>query len=139
MFQRTDTTTPTRSNHGGETIIAQGVKVEGDFTSDGNVVIEGEVTGNVQTSQHLHVGTSAKIRADVVAQDAVIAGEVRGNLSVTGKLDLLETSRVYGDISVHILSVAAGAQVNGKLTMSETDSSEQGNRREEKVRVEEKS
>ncbi|KKT69942.1 MAG: hypothetical protein UX09_C0031G0010 [Candidatus Uhrbacteria bacterium GW2011_GWE2_45_35] len=102
----------------GGTIIAQGVKVEGDFVSDGNVVIEGEVSGSVKTSGFLEVGEAAKIKASVSAGEALVAGEVLGNLTVSGKLDLLETSRVEGDIEASILSVAPGAKINGQITMN---------------------
>ena len=102
----------------GETIIAQGVKVEGDFVSDGNVVIEGEVNGSVKTAGHLEVGVSAKIKANVWAGEAVVAGEIVGNLVVSGKLELLETSRISGDIETEILSVASGAKINGQMTMN---------------------
>lgn len=104
-------------NFGG-TIIAKGVKVEGDFSSDGDVVIEGEVIGSIKTAGHFEVGSGAKIKADVSAGSAVVAGEIFGNLSVSGKLDLLENSRVCGDVTVEILSVVSGAKINGRVTMN---------------------
>lgn len=100
-----------------ETIIAQGVKVEGDFQSQGDVVIDGEVTGSVQTAQALTIGEQAKIHADVTAKTAVVAGEVKGNLSAAERLELLATSVVEGDIATANLSIASGAVVNGKITM----------------------
>lgn len=100
-----------------ETVIAHGVRVEGDFVSLGDVLIEGEITGNVQTAGDLRVGESSKIRADVVANNAVIGGEVRGNMSIKGRLELLASAQVIGDVSAEVLSVAAGAHVNGKITM----------------------
>jgi len=109
---------------GGETIIAKGVKVEGDFVSDGNVIIEGEVNGSVKTAGHLEVGDSAKIKADVTASDALVAGQISGNLKVNGKLELLESSRVEGDIEAEILSVASGAKINGHITMNGKTSTE---------------
>jgi cytoskeletal protein CcmA (bactofilin family) len=104
----------------GETIIAQGVRVEGDFHSQGDVVIDGEVAGSVQTSSGLRVGDTARIHADVKAADAVIAGEVQGNIFVTGMLELLSTSKVIGDISTGSISVAAGAELNGRVSMGQT-------------------
>ncbi|MBI4437540.1 polymer-forming cytoskeletal protein [Candidatus Uhrbacteria bacterium] len=100
-----------------ETIIAQGVKVEGDFRSDGDVVIDGEVSGTVETAKFLRIGETARIKADVKAASAVIAGEVQGNVQVAEMLELLSTSRVKGDVATGRISVAAGAQVNGRLTM----------------------
>lgn len=117
MFHRTEKS-GSRTSSSNETIIAQGVRVEGDFTSEGDVVIEGEVIGSVKTAQHLRVGQAAKIQADVSAADAVVAGEVRGNVTVSGKLELLETSQVMGDMQASVLSVAPGAKVNGRINMN---------------------
>ncbi|PIZ55590.1 hypothetical protein COY25_00650 [Candidatus Uhrbacteria bacterium CG_4_10_14_0_2_um_filter_41_7] len=103
--------------NGQETIIALGVRVEGDFVSEGDVVIEGDVNGNIQTASDLRIGEQAKIKADILAQNAVIAGEVRGNVTIAGKLELSPSARIIGDISVDVLSVLSGAQINGKVTM----------------------
>ena len=100
-----------------ETIIAASVKVEGDFSSQGNVLIEGVVEGKLHTAKDLRVGERAKISADVSATNAVIAGEIRGNLVVAEKLELEPTARVMGDVRTKILTVAAGATVNGRIMM----------------------
>lgn len=102
-----------------QTIIAQGVKVEGDFNSQGSVLIEGEVVGSVRTAEHLQVGETAKIHASVSAVDAIVAGEIKGNIKVEGRLELTESSRVSGDIRAQVLTVAAGAEINGKISMGE--------------------
>lgn len=102
-----------------QTIIAQGVRVEGDFNSEGSVIIEGEVAGAVKTAEHLQVGESAKIHASVGAADAVVAGEIKGNITVQGRLELTESSRVRGDVRAQVLSVAPGAEINGKVSMGD--------------------
>ena len=107
------------SSASGETIIAQGVRVEGEFHSQGDVVIDGEVAGSVETQSALTIGETAKIHADVKAKSAVVAGEVVGNIFATEMLELLATSHVRGDIVTGRISVAAGAQVNGKVSMGE--------------------
>lgn len=105
------------SKNSEETIIARGVRVEGDFKSQGAVLIEGEVAGNVQTAGDLRIGDEAKIHADVIAANAVVGGEVRGNVQVAGRLELLSSAKMIGDVTTDVLSVAAGALVNGKVTM----------------------
>lgn len=105
---------------GEETIIAHGVRVEGDFVSQGNIVIEGDVQGSIQTAADLRVGEEAKITATIVAANAIISGEIRGNLQIAGKLELTASSKIIGDVSVTTLSVASGAQINGRITMDGT-------------------
>lgn len=105
------------SGNESETVIAVGVKVEGDFNSQGNVLIEGVVEGSLKTERDLRVGEKASINADVNAANAVIAGEVRGNMTVTERLELEPTARISGDVRTKILVVASGAEVNGRISM----------------------
>lgn len=117
MFQKT--AMPIRENAGNEpeTVIAASVKVEGDFQSQGNVLIEGVVEGSLKTERDLRVGERAHITADVSAANAVVAGEVRGNLVVSERLELEPTARVHGDVRTKVLVVASGATINGKIAM----------------------
>jgi cytoskeletal protein CcmA (bactofilin family) len=104
-------------NGGGETVVAKGVRVEGDFVVEGNIVIEGEVRGTIAATGDLHIGAEAKVEADIKAQNAVIAGEVRGNMKIASKLDLLPSSKFSGDLAAEVLSIGAGSQVNGTVRM----------------------
>ena len=109
-----DTTTVA---HETETVIAPSVRVEGDFVSEGNVRIEGEVKGSISTERDLIVGEAAKITAGVQARNAVIAGEMHGNIRVFDRLELASTARIYGDIQSKVLSVAPGAMMKGQLVI----------------------
>ncbi len=100
-----------------ETVIAPSVRVEGDFVSEGNVRIEGMVTGSIATERDLIVGENAKIKADVQARNATLAGELHGNLRVFDRLELSATAHVYGDIQAKVLSVAPGAIMRGQLVI----------------------
>lgn len=114
MFEKTASA---NRDHEPETIIAASVKVEGDFASQGNVLIEGVVEGSLRTERDLRVGERARIAADVHAVNAVIAGEIRGNLTVGERLELEATARVHGDVKTKVLIVASGATINGKISM----------------------
>lgn len=105
------------AGHEPETVIAASVKVEGDFVSQGNVLIEGVVEGSLKTERDLRVGEKARINADVSAANAVVAGEVRGNINIAEKLELEPTARLYGDLRTKILVVSSGAAINGKVAM----------------------
>ncbi|NBS68944.1 polymer-forming cytoskeletal protein [bacterium] len=106
-------------NNYNETIIAQGVRIEGEFIAEGDIVIEGEVRGTITTAGDLRIGDAAKVEADIRAQNAIVSGEVRGTMHILGKLELMPTSKFTGDLAVDVLSVGAGAQVNGTVRMGE--------------------
>ncbi len=120
MFNRQPHASGMSNSGDHETIIAQGVTVEGDFVSEGSVSIDGNVNGTVRAGSALRVGPSATIQANVSAGNAVIAGTITGNLQVTDMLELTETARIQGDVQATRLSVAVGATINGRLTMGES-------------------
>lgn len=109
MAQNIDTTA--------ETVVGPSVKIQGDLNSEGNIRIEGSVTGKVHTSQSVHVGEAAVISADMQAGNAIIAGQVQGNVKVVGNLILQATARVNGDIACAVLRVEDGALFSGKCNM----------------------
>lgn len=104
-----------------ETIVGPSVKVEGDFVSEGNIIIEGQVTGKIKTSKQLRVEEGAKVVADVAADSAVVSGEVRGNMRLATILELTPTAKVYGDVATKTLVVSAGAILQGHTLMDESE------------------
>lgn len=100
-----------------ETVVGPSVNVEGDFASEGNIIVKGSVAGSVHTSRHLSVEQGAKILANVRAGSAKIAGEVKGNMKIKDVLELTGTAKVLGDIEVKTLIIEAGALICGKVWM----------------------
>ncbi|MFH1597805.1 MAG: polymer-forming cytoskeletal protein [Patescibacteria group bacterium] len=105
-----------------ETLIGPSVKVEGNFYGKGDVVVEGEVQGTLRTAKNLRVGSGAKIKADVAAENIHLSGQIRGNVKAREKIELAETAKLIGNLETKVISIAAGAQFNGKCMMvSEAD------------------
>lgn len=100
-----------------ETVVGPSVKIQGDLNSEGNIRVEGQVTGKINTSQSVFVNKDAHIIADVLAGNAVVGGEIKGNLKISGHLILQGTARVNGDIVCSVLRVEDGAQFTGKCNM----------------------
>jgi len=100
-----------------ETVVGPSVHVEGDFASEGNILVKGTVSGNVKTSRLLTVEQGAKIFANVKSGNAFVSGEIQGNVRATEKLELTATARIAGDISCNTLVVEAGALILGKVSM----------------------
>lgn len=101
-----------------ETIIGPSVKVKGDFTGEGDIIVEGEVEGSLKTKQNLLMGTSARIQANVQALNAHISGEILGNIKVEKRITLTSSAKITGDVESKILIVEEGAVINGKLVMN---------------------
>ncbi len=118
---------------GNETIIANGVKVEGDFSSPGNVRIDGTVIGSVKAEGDLIVTETAVIQADVSAANAVVAGEIKGDIAAVEKLELLGTAKIHGNIACRTLTVEAGAVISGNCQVAQERAAARERTRETKV------
>jgi len=112
------------SNKDAETIIGASVKVEGNFVCEGDMIVDGEVKGKIETNGFLQVGTKSLINADVKAGNGKVSGEIHGNVKVIGYLELTATAKIYGDIEVQTLSVESGALLNGQCSMSSVGAKE---------------
>lgn len=100
-----------------ESVIGSSVRVEGDLISEGNLQVEGQVTGKVNTLRNLTVGETARIQANIQAQNATIAGVVEGDIKVAETLMILETGKVLGNIFCQKLAVREGAYFSGQCSM----------------------
>lgn len=103
-----------------ETVVGPTVKIEGDLVSEGDIKIDGLVTGKIKTTKNLYVGSMAKIEADVEAQNAILSGIVKGDIDVKESLVIQETGKVSGNVSCGRISIAEGAHFSGNCTMPET-------------------
>lgn len=101
------------------TVIARGVKVEGDFNSEGDVVIEGQVKGSLKTTASLTVGSEAVINANVKASTANVSGTIEGHITVENELIVTSSAKIVGDITAETLSVERGAKMEGKVSIGQ--------------------
>jgi cytoskeletal protein CcmA (bactofilin family) len=112
-----------------ETVVGPSVVVEGDFSSEGNIIVKGTVSGSVHTSKMLRVEEGAKIFANVKAGHAVVAGTIRGNVKISDRLELVGTARIAGDVECAVLVVEAGALMHGKIAMTGMEGEERGEKK----------
>lgn len=108
------------SSRANATIIAKGVRVEGEFRSQGDVVIEGEVQGSISAAGVLTVGPEAKIKADISADEARISGVIDGNLQIKNQAIFYSSAKVIGDITAERITVEGGAQLDGRIKIGGT-------------------
>ncbi|MEA3309475.1 MAG: polymer-forming cytoskeletal protein [Chloroflexota bacterium] len=99
-----------------ETIIGPNTHVKGDIQGDGGLRVEGIVEGNIETTGNLVISESAKVLAEVKAKNVSIAGAVRGNIEAN-RVEILDTGRVWGDLTIKSLLINEGAYLRGQTYM----------------------
>ena len=99
------------------TVIAQGITVEGELSSDGDVVVQGTVRGTVSSRDAVTIESGAVVEADVTASSVSLGGQVTGNVTANERVDLLPGGRLVGDVKAARLTIADGASFKGNVDM----------------------
>jgi cytoskeletal protein CcmA (bactofilin family) len=99
-----------------ETIIGPNAYFRGDVQADGGIRIDGVFEGTIEVTGNLVVGEGAKIIADVQANNISISGAIKGNINAN-RVEILETGRVWGDLTIVSLLLNEGAYLRGQTTM----------------------
>ncbi len=97
--------------------INSGTEINGDLTSDSNIILDGEVNGNVSCAGRVIVGASGKINGNLVCVNAEIEGAMEGQVIVENLLALRSTARIKGDIQTMKLHIEEGAFFEGACVM----------------------
>ncbi|GAA3565742.1 polymer-forming cytoskeletal protein [Snuella lapsa] len=100
-----------------QNIIAQGTKIVGDLTSEGDFRIDGVVEGNVKTSGKVVVGKAGLIKGTLQGTDAYFDGKFSGKLTLSGTLTLKSSAHIEGEVVVGKLAVEPGATFNVTCVM----------------------
>jgi cytoskeletal protein CcmA (bactofilin family) len=108
---------PSKSGAPGLSFIGAEAIISGDVGTAAQLHIDGRIDGHVRCAA-LCQGESGVVAGNINAEDARIAGLVEGDVFATN-LILEPTARIKGDITYQTISIAAGAQVDGRLARRE--------------------
>ncbi len=101
----------------GTTVIGAGITIEGEITSDEDVVVHGTVRGKLQAKDGVSVEPGAVVEADVAGGPLHVAGALTGNITSNDRVDLLSGARVVGNVKAARITIADGAQFKGNVDM----------------------
>ncbi|WP_341705815.1 polymer-forming cytoskeletal protein [Ferrovibrio sp.] len=117
MFSSSKKTAAAPVKQNPPSILSAGLTVNGDLVSDGEMQIDCLVNGDV-TAVRLAIGENARVTGEVMAEQVLIRGEVVGRIRAKS-VELDKTAKVRGDIWHELLSIAAGAKVEGHCKQTE--------------------
>lgn len=99
--------------------ITTGTEITGDIISNGDIRLDGILTGNVNAKGKLVVGESGKVVGIINCRNADIYGIVEGKINVSELLSLKNASRITGDIVTNRLAIEPGCKFTGNCKMTE--------------------
>lgn len=94
-------------------VIGEDLIVTGDIKSKSDLLIIGNVEGNI-TCVTLLVGKSGKVNGDITSENLVIEGGIQGMVS-SASVELKDGCSVEGDITSSSLSIDHGAEFIGSV------------------------
>ena len=100
-----------------DTIIAQGITIDGEISGDEPVLVEGVVKGKITLSARVTVAQGGQIEADVESTEVEISGSLTGNVQANDRVEITAEGRVVGDIRSPRILIADGAAFKGHIDM----------------------
>jgi cytoskeletal protein CcmA (bactofilin family) len=99
------------------TVIGQGLSIEGELTSQEEVVVQGTLRGTLTARDAVSVAPGGIVEADVQAASLSVGGNVTGNVTVNERVDIQAGGRLIGDVKASRLTIADGASFKGNVDM----------------------
>lgn len=105
------------SSAGANTIIGAGTRIKGDVISNGDIRIDGILTGNLTAKAKILIGPEGVVEGDINCQQADVLGKVIGKITVKDLLNLRGKASVNGDIFTGKLQIEPTVSFNGHCHM----------------------
>ena len=102
-------------------LISIGTDITGDVKSNGDIRIDGSLSGNLNTKGKVVIGATGKVKGEIICKNSEVAGFIEGKITVTQLLNLKVSSKINGDIITSKLSIEPGAVFSGNCKMNDTD------------------
>ena len=102
-----------------DTVLSPDIDFSGTIFFEKSFLVQGKISGLINTGGLLAIDTTAIIEADINAAKVVIRGSVRGNINATKKIEIGATGKLVGNINAPEIAFETGAWFNGLCTMPE--------------------
>ena len=109
--------TPKASGGGTRNVLSSDVEIKGTVKFQHDLIVDGRIEGDIQSTGNLTIGENARIKAEVKTGTIVVYGKVHGNLTASDRIELKSSAEVVGDIKAKILTIEPGAIFVGKSTV----------------------
>ncbi|MFQ5784798.1 MAG: polymer-forming cytoskeletal protein [Alphaproteobacteria bacterium] len=92
--------------------IGAGARVVGILESDGEVVIDGTVEGEI-VAPRVSIGESGRVDGSIFAEQVYVAGSMRGPIEAM-VVTVAATGRVFDHVTHNTLNIEPGGRIDGR-------------------------
>ena len=119
-------------------LISNGTDITGDIKSNGDIRVDGSLTGSLNTKGKVVIGPTGKVNGEVICKNSEVSGSIEGKINVEQLLNLKASSKILGDIATSKLSIEPGAKFSGTCKMNDSDFGNYGGTANAKEKEQEK-
>ncbi|MDD5773322.1 MAG: polymer-forming cytoskeletal protein [bacterium] len=101
-----------------DTILGQGIIFKGELKGDGNIKIDGQLSGLIEATGDVYIGKKAGVIGDCHVGSIIIGGKVKGNVVALKRVEILPDGELHGDILAPRICIADGVIFEGNCKIS---------------------
>jgi cytoskeletal protein CcmA (bactofilin family) len=116
-FQTSTKSAPEDRTEDSTTFFGKNLKINGNVSGEGNMIILGSFEGEFNLKGQLRVAQGARVKGNFNATSIAINGNVEGDLTATEKIHMDNTARINGRIVTPKISILDGAVFDGEMQM----------------------
>ncbi len=90
-------------------------RIHGNVNGSGDLVLEGELHGDITIDGLLFIGDTGSVRGKVTAGNMILAGLVLGRIAVKERVEVRSSGRMKGNIVCAKIAIAEGAFLDGEV------------------------
>ena len=98
-------------------LIGAGTVIQGDIKTNGDIRIDGTLTGSISVKGKLVIGVSGSVEGEIICQNADISGTVKAKVTVAELLSFKASAKLSGDIVTNKIAIEPGAVFSGSCSM----------------------
>jgi cytoskeletal protein CcmA (bactofilin family) len=96
----------------GASVVSAGTKIIGELIIADSFYIDGEIEGNIDSSNIITIGKNGKIFGTISAKTVIVGGEIKGKIECES-CEILSGGRVKGEVFSASLVIEAGGILEG--------------------------
>jgi len=102
----------------GVTVVGETIRIQGQIVSHEEIVMNGEISGQLELDQRLTIGAKGKVEANIVAKEVIIGGSVKGNVNAQERITLRAGANLVGDVKTAGIVIEDGAYFKGGIDIT---------------------
>jgi cytoskeletal protein CcmA (bactofilin family) len=98
-----------------KTIITSATIITGEIQGQGDLYLEGQLSGKIQIKGLLFIGEKGSFKGEATAENIIIEGQIEGQINAAAKIEIRSSGLIQGTIVCQQVVIAEGAFLDGKI------------------------